>query len=181
MKKSILFESLFKWKFVNFSSKEEYINVDGFFCQAFGPRKNNPGFSNQFLAGCIIQEYKKNPKPLIIQKECADAFPSNIKIDKIISKHEVYGKYLDSFEVSRQCYEYCKKNNLKTLLVFAHPDHIWRVVKTLEKIGFNNIVVADTRGTPYDWHSIQIWTKAKFIFLLREFFVRLLYLFKKKI
>jgi len=76
--------------------------------------------------------------------------------------------------------EYCCANNFKTVLIFAHPHHTWRVKKTIEKFGLVG-VVADTTGTPCDLKSIQIWTRIKFIFILRKFFTRLYYLFSEKI
>jgi len=154
---------------------------DGIFCQSFGRRDDGPGLSNEVLAKlvCEIQEKCENKKPLIIQKDCADAFPAGIKIDKIISEHQTPGKYLDSYEVSRQCLEYCLQNNIKTLLVFAHPDHIWRVRKTLEKFGLEAISVNCT--VPYDHKSAQIWTRSKWLFMPWEFFARLAYIFSGKI
>jgi len=176
----LFFECLFHWRRGMPDKAEAQKNVDAFFCQSFGPRQNSPGISNEFLAKRILEAYSDNPKPLIIQKDCADALPAEIVVDKIISKHEVAGKYLDSFEVSRQCFEYCREKNFKTLLIFSHPDHYWRVKKTVEKFGLIGIR-ANTNGMPYDWKSIQVWTKAALIFLPRELLARLYYLFGGKI
>ena len=109
----LFFKCIFNWRNPKFAEEIEQINVDAFFCQSFGPQENNPGISNKFLADSIVQIYNQSPKPLIIQKDCADAFPDNIVIDKIISTHETSGKYLDSHEVSRQCVDYCRQKNLK--------------------------------------------------------------------
>ena len=154
--------------------------IDAYFCQSFGPQKDNPGISNIFLSDCIVSTYNKSPKPLIIQEDAALAFPPNISIDFVISKHHVPGEYLDSYEVSRQGVEYCKQHGYETLLVFAHPDHIWRVMKTLKKLGIHAIA-ADTRGTPYDPLSVQIWTRSKWIFLPREILTRMFYYLTGKI
>ena len=176
----LLFECLLSWKPAKPANQESQKNVDVIFCQSFGPRKNDPGISNRFLADCILKVYNKNPKPLIIQKDCADAFPVDVKIDKIISRHQVPGKYLDSYEVSRQCFDYCRAKNFETVLFFAHPHHVWRVQKTIEKFGLIGII-GDTAGMPYDSKSTQIWTRTKLIFIPREFLTRLFYLFSNKI
>ena len=163
--------------------KDHYVfhrKIDAYFCQSFGPQINGPGISNEFLAKLIIKKYRKDPLPLIIQKDCADAFPEDIYIDKIISEHQTPGKYLDSYEVSRQCFEFCLQNNIKTVLVFAHPDHVWRVAKTIKKFGLD-WVIADTKGTPYDPKSVQLWTRSKWLFIPREIIVILAYWFSHKI
>jgi hypothetical protein len=159
---------------------------DAIFCQSFGPRKNEPGISNFYLAHRIQEVYNfyKNthdrPIPLIIQKDCADAFTEDIKIDKIISQNRDPNKYLDSYEVSWQGAKFCREKNLKTVLVFAHPDHIWRVMKTLKKLG-QNAIAADTSGTPYDPKSIQPWTRSRLRFLTREILVIAMYFITGKI
>lgn len=156
--------------------KFEYTpTYDAILCQSFGARKEGVSTSNAALAEAIMNIYNKMPQntQLIIQKDCADAFPKDFKIDHIISEHAEPGKYLDSYEVSRQCAEYCQKNGLKKLLVFAHPDHLWRVQKVTAKFGlecqgvFTNI--------PYDKKSSQIWTRSKWLFLPREAIVNLIY------
>jgi hypothetical protein len=176
----LFFECLLNWNTTKLINREDLEKADVIFCQSFGPRKDSPGISNEFLANCIIKVYKQNPKKLIIQKDCADAFPVDVKIDKIIFQYQSVNKYLDSFEVSRQCAEYCENNNFKTILIFAHPHHVWRVKKTIEKFGLVGLV-ADTRGTPYDWKSTQIWTRTKIFFIPRELLTRLYYWLSNKI
>jgi hypothetical protein len=161
-------------------------HFDAIFCQSFGLRKNEPGMSNFYLAHLILQwhNFYKNVHdchiPLIIQKDCADAFTEDIKIDKIISQHRNPEKYLDSYEVSWQGAKFCREKNLKTVLVFAHPDHIWRVMRTLKKLGLD-AVAADTSGTPYDPKSIQPWTRSRLRFLSREILVIIMYFLTGKI
>lgn len=155
--------------------------IQAILCQSFGARKDGPGTSNEALAKAIMRiygDFEKSPK-LIIQKDTADAFPGDFEIDKIISEHEKAGKYLDSYEVSRQCAEYCRENNIKNLLVFAHPDHIWRVKKVTEKFGLNCLVASSE--VPYDKKSSQIWTRSKWLFLPRELFVIIAYFLTGKI
>lgn len=160
--------------------KEEINSVEAIFCQSFGPRENCPGISNEFLANIIVETYSKMPRKLIIQKDAADAFPKNIQIDKIISAHKDPGKYLDTYEVSRQCAEYCKANNITKLLIFAHPHQSWRVVKTIEKFGLECLCV-DLCSMPYDPKSVQVWTRSPWAFIPREFIVRIAYFFTGKI
>ncbi len=156
-------------------------DIQAIFCQSFGLRKNSPGTSNEALAEAIIRIREDFPCPpqLIIQKDTADAFPKEIKIDKIISQHEKAGKYLDSYEVSRQCAEYCRKNGIKNLLVFAHPHHIWRVKRVTEKLGLNCLAVSVK--IPYDRQSSQVWTRSKWLFIPREIMVIIAYFLTGKI
>ena len=160
--------------------RKEIESVDAYFCQSFGPRENGPGISNEFLAGIIAETYNKLPKTLIIQKDAAEAFPENIKIDKVISAHRKPGKYLDTYEVSRQCAEYCKEHNIKKLLIFAHPDQIWRVARSIERFGIKTVSV-ELSSMPYDPESVQPWPRSRRAFLPREFIVRIAYLFSGKI
>lgn len=160
--------------------KKEINSVEAIFCQSFGPRKDGPSISNKYLAHIITETYCKMPRKLIIQKDAADAFPDEVKIDKIISAHKKPGKYLDTYEVSRQCAQYCKDNNIKKLLIFAHPHQIWRVAKTIEKFGLECICV-DLCSMPYEPKSIQTWTRSPWLFIPRELIVRIVYIFTGKI
>lgn len=155
--------------------------IQAIFCQSFGLRKDGPGISNEALAAAItrIREDFPCPPQLIIQKDTADAFPQEVKIDKIISGHQAAGKYLDSYEVSRQCAEYCREKRIKNLLVFAHPHHIWRVKKVTEKFGLNCLIASIP--VPYDKKSSQIWTRSKWLFIPREIIVIIAYWLTKKI
>lgn len=159
--------------------KTKKIKYDAIFCQSFGPQADNPGISNQYLADNIVKIYNKNPKPLIIQKDAADAFPEDIKIDKVISAHETPGKYLDTYEVSRQCAKYCWENNIRTLLVLSHPHQLGRVKMTVEHFGLKTTGV--TCNVPYDPKSVQIWTRSPWLFIPREIFVRIAYVIAGKI
>jgi len=155
--------------------------IKAIFCQSFGRRGNNPGLSNIALAESVIRicgDFDQ-PPALIIQKDCADAFPNYFKIDKVISKHDKPGKYLDSYEVSRQCAEYCRKNGIKNLLIFSHPHHAWRVRKVTEKFGLNCLTV--TVKIPYDRKSVQLWTRSAWLFIPREILVIIAYWLTGKI
>lgn len=173
----LFFECFFKWRPEPETDGRE---IDAIFCQAFGLRSDGPGKSNNYMAACILETYYQDPKPLIIQGDCADALPDDIKIDLKISKHQEPGKYLDTWEVTRQCAEYCRVHNISTVLFFAHPAHAWRVQKTIEKFRLRG-VPGNTIGTPYDPKSVQIWTRSKWLFIPREILSRLLYLFTNKI
>ena len=154
------------------------MKVDVIFCPSFGKRDNEVGLSNKFLINKILNFCKKNSLPLIIQKDCADYFSEEIKIDKIINEHRVSGKYLDTVEVVRQCVEYCTEKKFEKILVFAHPDHLSRIKKNLKKFGFE-FEIANTFGCPYDSSSLQWWTRNKTFFILREIMVLFYYLIKK--
>ncbi len=154
------------------------IEPDVICCLSFGKRDKGPSLSNKFLIERVVNFYKDKPLPLIIQKDCADFFPKEIEIDKIISNHVVSGEYLDTKEVVRQCVKYCKVHNLKKALVFAHPDHLPRIKKIFNQFDFK-FETADTSFCPYDSKSLQIWTRSKIIFLLRELLVYLYYFIKR--
>ncbi len=154
------------------------IEPDAILCLSFGKRNKEPSLSNKFLVRRIIDFYKSKPLPLIIQKDCADYFSKNIKIDKIINEHIIAGRYLNTREVIRQCVEYCVENKLKKALIFAHPDHLLRIKKDFSHFNFQ-FEVADTTGCPYDPKSSQFWTRNKAIFLLREMLIRLYYLIRR--
>ncbi len=151
------------------------IEPDAILCLSFGKRNKEPSLSNKFLVQRVIDFYKVKPLPLIIQKDCADFFPKEIDIDRIISNYIIVEKYLNTKEVVRQCVEYCVEHKLKKVLIFAHPDHLSRIKKDFSHFDFQ-FKVADTIGCPYDPKSSQFWTRNKAIFLLREMLVRLYYL-----
>lgn len=155
--------------------KDNKVEPDVIICLSFGKRTSEVGLSNKFLITKIINFYKKNPLPLIIQKDCADYFPKDIKINKIISNHSKSGKYLNTQEVLRQSIYYCFKNNFKKALVFAHTHHIPRIKNDFAYFNFD-FKIADTKGCPYDPKSSQIWTRNKYYFLLREFIVKIYYI-----
>jgi hypothetical protein len=177
----MFFDCFLNWSFNKKTIEEKQGRFDVILCLSFGLRNNSIGISNKFLTNYVTEVYNNYPKPLIIQKDCVDNdFLKTCKVDKIISKHQIVDKYLDSYEVSRQCCEYCKMKNFKTILIVAHPHHAWRVKKIIEK--FNLIgIIANTSKIPYDKKSIQIWTRNKFIFILREVVARLFYLYTNKI
>lgn len=157
----------------------DYSQIEAIFCPSFGKRKEGINLSNDFLAKKIVEFYAIKKLPLIIQSDVADAMPSDIKVDKTISQHQVPGKYLDTLEVSRQCVKYCEENGYKKIIVFAHPDHLPRVIKTISFFGLN-YETGNNFGCPYDSKSSQIWTRNRFVFLFREVFVILYYSFKMK-
>lgn len=150
--------------------KKEDFAVNAIFCLSFGKRDNGLGLSNEFLIDKILEFYKNKPLPLIIQKDCADYLPKNINVDKVISQHRIFGKYLDTSEVIRQCVKYCADHGYKKVLVFAHPDHLKRVRKNLKHQGLE-FEIADTILCPYDPKSSQWWTRNKIFFMLREVMV----------
>ncbi|MCK9439154.1 MAG: hypothetical protein WCY43_03570 [Patescibacteria group bacterium] len=177
--KIILFlECFFTWK-IKKDKKNEPEEAYVYFCLSFGYAKDHSDLSNQALALVLKKYYLQKRAIIIAQKEIADYLPDVI-INFTINKHQKESKYLDTFEVCRQCFNYCQEINLKKILVFAHPDHLWRIKKVMEKLGAK-ISVADTSACPYNKKSKQIWTKNRAFFMIREVFVRLYYFFSGKI
>lgn len=173
-------QALFSWSIDDLLPVDEHCIFDAYFCLSFGNRISETSETNQFLVNSVIKKYKQTKKPLIIQSECAHAFPLSIYIDKVISSQDMEVDHQDTYEAVQRCYVYCKENKIKSLLVFAHPQHAWRVKRSLEKIGLHPFI-ANTKGAPYDLKSTQAWAKSEFIFIPRELFKRLYYLFSGKI
>jgi len=177
--KIILFlECFFTWK-VKKDKKNKPEEAYIYFCLSFGYGKDHSDSNNQALALVLKKYYLQRKAIIITQKEIAN-YLSDVIINFTISKHRKESKYLDTFEVCQQCFDYCQDINLKEILIFAHPNHLWRIKKTMEKLGAK-ISIADTSSCPYNKKSKQIWTRNKFFFIIRELFVRLYYLFSGKI
>jgi uncharacterized SAM-binding protein YcdF (DUF218 family) len=63
------------------------------------------------------------------------------------------------------------------VVVVAHPDHVWRAVRTAENLGLQ-VVVADTSAVPCDPDSVQKWTRSRARLRSREILVRIYYLMR---
>lgn len=175
---ALFLECFLNWKIkadIDYDIEKTHI----YFCLSFGYQKNNPGTNNQELALFLEKYYLQKRAIIVAQKEIAEVLPE-VLVNFVISKHQKSDKYLDTFEVCRQCFNYCRDINLKKILIFVHPHHVWRTKKTLEKFGMD-VFVADTTGCPYDPESAQIWTRTKLFFIPRELLTRLYYLFSGKI
>lgn len=170
----LLWRCLFDWRPVKYANQNKLRLADVIFCPSFVASVSGPGSANVFLAKCLLEIYVDSHRPLVLQKDCADAL-IDTKISLVISQH-AEGKYLDTFEVTRQAVQFFKEKGFKTVLVCAHPDHLWRAIKTLQKFNFR-VLALDTSGTPYDRSADRWWAKRRLTFLIREFFARLYYYF----
>lgn len=176
---SKFWQVFFSWK-MRPSEADKLKNADVIIGQSFGIDPNNkPGISNEFLAN-IVTQYDRYDAVLhhypytILQWEIADCVGFS---DYIISESRIQSIYLDTYEVLAQTWVVCQKEGWKKAIIVAHPDHVWRVAKTAEKLGFQ-VLIADTAGCPYNPQSTQPWTRNRPAFIGREILARLLYLYK---
>lgn len=169
-----LWQCFFCWK-VKPGSQIEIRSADVLLVQSFGLRQDSPGPSNEALAKIAENLYRPYVFPLVLQWEVADCL-SGTKAG-VIREHRRKGEYLDTYEVLCQSWIICQARGWKRAVVLAHPDHMWRVVKTAEKLGFKT-VAADVSSTPYDKESIQWWTRNRALFIAREIPTRVYYLLR---
>ena len=142
---------------------------------SFGGRESGQGLTNKYLANIISQ---KTDLPIVAQNEIAEILQDeSVYCEYVIKEHQTYGAYLDTYEVLRQSFEYCKTKGWRNALIIAHSDHLWRAVETAKKIGFH-ATAADTKMVPYDKKSNQLWTRNRSLFISREILTRIMYLAK---
>lgn len=146
---------------------------------SFGQRQNNqPGLSNKALAKIINQLHRKYPdKEVMVQWEIADCLNFDLRKGRVVRKHRYDGEYLDTREVGLQMQDLLWDPHNRPIVV-AHPLHMWRCIKTLEKLNFINPVPADCRSVPCDPQSVQSWTRSNLRFASRELPGRFFYLAK---
>lgn len=161
------------WK-VTPSSDDDLRRADIILALSFGFRKNQPGTSNEALAEIVADIHRHYSLPIIIQQEIANCL-LDIPKAGVIQKHRVDRKYLDTFEALSQSLEICRKQNWIKTIIIAHPDHMFRVAQTAEKLGFK-VYIADTSSVPYDHKSLQPWTRNRTKFIPREIIARIIYL-----
>lgn len=87
------------------------------------------------------------------------------------------GVYVDTEEVNRQAARECKKRGIKTVVLVAHPHHIWRAGKNLERHGIT-VLFAPSDDIPYDPTCSRWWLRSPWLFIPREVLSRLYYLSK---
>jgi len=127
---------------------------------------------NKVLAHITKEIQKELDLPLVLQWEIADNI-QGIPLAMVVREHHKKGIYLDTREVLFQAREFCKKQGWKRAIIVAHADHLWRGIRTAEKLGFEVVGVPDTSRVPYD----EPWNRLRF--MLREIFIaRPLYLFR---
>ncbi len=187
-----LWQCFFCWRVASEKNKIKLCCADVVLAQSFGRRKEGPGLSNETLARIAFYTSIISDSvhlPLILQWEINSCFPAAGRTG-VIRRHRQAGKYLDTREMLAQAWEICQKPKgvyflpgvpinmpWKKAIIVAHPDHMWRVMRTAEKIGFE-VMVADTSSVPYDKESVQWWTRGQARFIPREILTRVLYLLR---
>jgi hypothetical protein len=156
------FQCFFCWR-VKVSPEEKIKSADVILGQSFGLRKNDSGTSNRQMAKIAQQIFEQYGISMALQWEIADCLPYLPKT-LIVREHRIKGKYLDTFEVLSQMWEFCKEKSWKRAIILAHPDHYWRCWMVAKMLGFIPISI-DVSSVKYDPESIQEWTKSarKFI------------------
>jgi hypothetical protein len=157
---------------VKTANEAELAKADVILVQSFGLRSDSSGKSNHMLAAIVYRLHHELHIPIIAQHEVADYLPEPPLY--VIQKHRVAGEYLDTFEVMAQSYDVCVQHAFTNPIIVAHPDHQWRVMKVSERFGLHPLA-ADVTLVPYDWLSIQWWTRRKAFFIFRELLARLKY------
>ena len=172
------FQCLFCWR-VKASSEEEIRTAEVVLGQSFGLREDNPGESNRALAEIAERLHSKYGTPLVLQWEIADQLPA-LPIARVIRRHTIKGKYLDTYEVLSQSMTLCRRQDWKKAVMLAHSDHYWRCLMVAKKLGFE-VLAIDTSSVPYDKLSSQSWTRSRIRFIPREIVARFIYLITGKI
>ncbi len=169
---------------VSTSTKEELLMADAIIAYAFGfgsieknerptnaiydPTIDVPGKSNEALADLIDEHLKQNKniglEDVFAQGEVADAFSSKNGFKR---KFGNVARAKDGYLSTKGVTDYFVNNGLrsyKNIAVFAHPLHMYRCVKTLEKSLSDarsdaKILVPSTWRVPFDEKSVQPWTR----------------------
>ena len=129
--------------------------------------------ANRELARITTRLHERFSLPLILQWEIADNMPHTPKAGVVRTHHRGSSIYLDTYEVLAQAAQLARVKSWQRAILLAHPDHIWRVIRVAEKLGFRVVGVPDTSTVPYD----PPWNHWKF--MSREiFYARPGYLFK---
>lgn len=167
------FESFGNWQ-VPPATESQLKKADCIVGFAFGMRSNNqPGMSNELLAEAIFNLHQQYRLPLMLQWELTEtSFKLDLPEHRIVRKHRTPGKYLDTFEVADQMAKELLYEKLYRPIVVAHPHHMWRCLKTMEKRTFIPFA-AETKNVPYDKQSTQFWTKRPEYFIPREILFRM--------
>jgi len=168
-----LIQCFFVWR-VPPSGEDALCHAEVALVQSFGLRRGAPGLSNGALASIARNLHEHYGLPLVLQWEIADCLPDLQKAG-VIRRHRTPDAYLDTREVLVQSAEICRKHGWRKAIIVAHPDHVWRVMKTAEKLDFG-IAITDMASIPYDSLSLQPWTRSRWRFVPREIIARLLYL-----
>lgn len=158
---------------------------------SFGKRESVPGKSNEALAKKVKEYADRYHIPFAVQGEVGQCLLDSVGFIGTANpsyKHD--GTYVGTFEASLQLVEgFCKPREITSVIIVAHPDHAWRVVKVCEKLQLK-VVLVDTDNVPYDDESTQPWCRSAWRFdrtfpyppfKIYEVLVRLKYLLGGKI
>lgn len=140
---------------------------------SLGFLKNDPGLSNEVMARFVEKLFNIHQLHIISQWEITDAMRVTLIPIKNIHEHRIKGKYLDTLEVAAQMVEEMKKQGWKKIVVVAHPLHVWRCVKILQKLGVEPIIPARLKTIPFDPRSEQWWTRNRILWTIKEIPIRL--------
>jgi hypothetical protein len=138
--------------------------------------------ATETIAKCAIKISLIIGKPLICQQP-GDivAVLEGVKPLYVVETHLLHlGAYVDTEEVNRQAAREFKKYGIKTVVLVAHPHHIWRAGKNLERRGIE-VVYSTYHNIPYDPTCSRWWLRSPWFFIPREIVVRLYYLSRGRI
>jgi hypothetical protein len=170
----LLFQCIYSLK-VKPATHEEQSKADFILALSFGFHKDSAGNSNVKLAHIADQLSAKYHIPVIAQHEIAGCLAQPALFT--VREHRKKGEYLDTFEVISQSIPVCTKHAFTNPIIVAHPAHQWRVMKVVEKFGFEPIA-ANVSSVPYDRESEQLWTKNKVLFRIYDTIARGVYWWK---
>lgn len=143
---------------------------------AFAFLKHGPGRSNEVMAQILERLFKLYNLPIISQWEIDDAIQDQgVKshVVKRIEKHRAQGKYLDTLEVAVQMVEKMKRQGWKKVVTVAHPLHVWRVARILERLEVEPIISPYLWSVPFEPKSEQWWTRNRILWTIKEIPIRL--------
>ncbi|MDE2213435.1 MAG: hypothetical protein KGJ34_02840 [Patescibacteria group bacterium] len=129
------------------------------------------------IVGQAIVTADKYRKPLVCQ------FPGNksasyrrgIRLEAVIEHHGLDQEFpLNIKEVNRQAAELCREHGWRTVILFAHPHHLWRAGKNLERHGIT-VVYPSMDEIPYDRSTSRLSFRSSLTFIPREIVMRLMY------
>lgn len=125
----------------------------------------HPGKSNEAIAALINKFASTSQRANIFaQWEIADSLKRyGLSLDNAHTAKPVPGKYLGTRGVADNFFDH-GLNEYEKIVVFAHPMHLYRCVKTLEKTAKDrkhecSILVPDCSAVPFGEQSVQDWTR----------------------
>jgi hypothetical protein len=148
--------------------------------QASSATPTGAGKTNDALARVINELNSDGALPTFLQGEIKLSRQLRTRIDASTPTQrelEGYGRYIDTHDVALFHKMECVRRCINTVIVVAHPLHLWRVVKATEKTGLN-VLVPRITDVPFDPASDQWFCRHPLLFIPGEIFMRLVYLLK---